>query len=69
MAPTCEAFAEEMDRMDSPVTVVSVGCTENKDLCLKAKIQACPTMVSLFAVTYCRTASLIGFKLLSSGRL
>jgi hypothetical protein len=46
MAPTWEAFAEEMDRIDSPVTVTSVDCTENKELCLKAKIQAFPTMVS-----------------------
>jgi uncharacterized protein (DUF1919 family) len=52
MAPTWEAFAEEMDRIDSPITVVSVDCTENKDLCLKAKIQAFPTMVSLFIATH-----------------
>jgi hypothetical protein len=43
-----------MDRIDALVTVISVGCTENKDLCLKAKIQAFPTMVSckeLFTIT------------------
>jgi Thioredoxin len=52
MAPTWEAFAEEMDRIDAPVTVVSVDCTENKDLCLKAKIQAFPTMVRLTVCYY-----------------
>jgi Thioredoxin len=43
MAPTCEAIAEEMDRIDSPITVVCVDCTENTDLCFKANIQAFPT--------------------------
>eukprot|EP00611_Tribonema_gayanum_P012261 TRINITY_DN22896_c0_g1_i1.p1 TRINITY_DN22896_c0_g1~~TRINITY_DN22896_c0_g1_i1.p1 ORF type:complete len:462 (+),score=121.77 TRINITY_DN22896_c0_g1_i1:180-1565(+) len=44
LAPTWEALAEEMERLDGPVTVVQVDCDESLDLCAESKIQAFPTM-------------------------
>lgn len=44
LAPTWEALAEEQESKASPVTIVSVDCDEQVDLCMKYKIQAFPAM-------------------------
>jgi protein disulfide-isomerase-like protein len=42
--PVWEALAEEMEKEQLPVSVITVDCVENRDLCFQQKIQAFPLM-------------------------
>ena len=56
--PIHTAFAEEAEAAAIGVTVVSVDCTENVELCQSARVQAFPTMVraciSVYVCAYVR---------------
>jgi thiol-disulfide isomerase/thioredoxin len=45
--PVWEAFAEEIEHQELPISVVTVDCVENRELCMEQKIQAFP-MLKLF---------------------
>jgi protein disulfide-isomerase-like protein len=47
LEPIWEAFAEEVEREQLPVSVVKVDCVANRDLCMQNKVQAFP-MLRLF---------------------
>jgi thiol-disulfide isomerase/thioredoxin len=42
--PVWEAFAEEVEKQQIPVSIVTVDCVENPRLCLQHKVQAFPMM-------------------------
>lgn len=44
LEPVWEAFAEKAEREQSMVSIVSVDCVANRDLCMRQKIQAFPTL-------------------------
>ena len=44
LEPVWEAYAEHVESNQFPISVVSVDCVANKDLCLEQKIQAFPTL-------------------------
>ena len=47
LEPVWEAFAEHVEAEQIPVSIVRVDCVENRDLCMKNKVQAFP-MLRLF---------------------
>jgi len=44
LAPVWEAFAEEVEKDNLSIQVISIDCVENKDLCTEQQIQAFPTL-------------------------
>ena len=44
LEPVWEAFAESVERDQFPVSVISVDCVANRDLCMSQKIQAFPSL-------------------------
>jgi len=44
LAPVWEAFAEEIEKENLDIEVVSIDCVENKDICVQNQIQAFPTL-------------------------
>ena len=44
LEPVWEAFAESVERDQFPVSVVSIDCVANRDLCMNQKIQAFPSL-------------------------
>lgn len=42
--PIWEAFAEQVETSNLPVSIIQVDCVENRDLCMQQKIVAFPTM-------------------------
>jgi len=44
LEPVWEAFAEAVETNQLPVSIVKVDCVENKDLCMRYKIQAFPSL-------------------------
>jgi len=44
LEPVYEALAEAVEAQQLPISIVKIDCVENKDLCMKYKIQAFPTL-------------------------
>ena len=44
LEPVWEAFAEQVEASQLPVSIIKVDCIENRDLCMNQKIQAFPNL-------------------------